>query len=119
MWGESIMLLTIPTYRVVCFGRPAGPWRLRLTAARRDAIADGLGCYDEWGGYFDIVPGAIEEKRVSPKLLGLSDEQLAEMITSERRAKLSVRQRQSSRHQAKSPYARDLTSRARDARGRT
>lgn len=113
------MYVQIPTYRVVSFGSPMGPWRLRLTAARRDAIATGLGCYDEWGSYFDIVPGGIEIKQVCPRLLGLSDEQIDEMITSERRARLSARQPQKVRRSEGFRDAPRLKSMAPDGRGRT
>ena len=47
-------------YRVVCFHKPRGPWRREKDQARRDAITLKLGTYDEWGRYYDIVPGAIE-----------------------------------------------------------
>lgn len=51
-------------YRVVCFGRPRGPWRSDRRMAQRDAIALGLGCYDEHTGqYYHVVPGEIECER--------------------------------------------------------
>lgn len=112
------MFKTILTYRVVCFGKPAGPWRLRLTAARREAIAAGLGSYDEWGAYYDVVPGGIEIKEVSPRLLGLSDEQVVEMITSEKRARLSARQPQKVRHSTRFHDAQNSSNRGLGARGR-
>ena len=113
------MWQSIPSYRVTCLGKPAGPWRLRLTAARHDAISDGLGCYDEWGSYFDIVPGAIECREVQPQLLGLTDDQVTAMVTSERRARLSVRQRQMACRQERSPDVRRSTNKAPTALGRT
>lgn len=113
------MWQSIPSYRVTCLGKPAGPWRLRLTAARHDAISDGLGCYDEWGSYFDIVPGAIECRQVQPHLLGLTDDQVTAMVTSERRARLSARQRQMACRQERSPDAQRLMNKARGAQGRT
>lgn len=68
-----------------------GPWRLRQSQARREAIAAGLGAFDEWGSYFDVVPGEIQTKQVMPEQIGLTQEQVQEIITSERRARLSVR----------------------------
>ena len=47
----------------MCFDRPAGPWRPDLRQMRRDAIEAGLGCYDEWGKFFVIVPGDVETRR--------------------------------------------------------
>lgn len=113
------MWSSIPTYRAVCFGVAAGPWRLRLTAARRDAIGAGLGCYDEFGSYFDIVPGDIQIKHACPKLLGLSEEQLDELFTSERRAKLSVRQLQMGRRSKETRDVRHSKNRAQGGLGRT
>ncbi len=54
------MLTAVQWYRVVCFGRPRGPWRDSKEAARQDALDLGLGAYDEWGQWFDIVPGRIQ-----------------------------------------------------------
>lgn len=54
------MLTAVRWYRVTCFGRPAGLWRDSKELARKDAIALGLGAYDEWGQWFDIVPGGIQ-----------------------------------------------------------
>lgn len=54
------MLTAVEWYRVTCFGRPVGLWRDDREAARKDAVELGLGAYDEWGEWFDIVPGAIE-----------------------------------------------------------
>ena len=53
------MLTAVRWYRVVS-AKPRGPWRDDLNQARRDAIDLGLGCFDEQGQYFDIVPGRIE-----------------------------------------------------------
>ena len=39
-------------YRVTAFGRPRGPWRATMTAARRDAIDAGLGQYDDEQRFF-------------------------------------------------------------------
>lgn len=55
------MLTAVRWYRVTCFGKPCGPWRERKETARRDAIDQRLGAYDEWGQWFDIVPGGIEQ----------------------------------------------------------
>lgn len=112
------MYVEIPVFRAVCFGKPVGPWRLRMTVAREDAIAERLGTYDECGTYFDIVPGGIQCKRVCPRLLGLSDQQIDDLITSERRAKLYVRQLRMSRRPGRSRDAADLSSRALIARDR-
>lgn len=85
------MWATINVYRATCFGRPAGPWRLKRSAARRDAIELGLGTYDEHGCYYDIVPGGIQARDFPPSLLGLTDQQAGEIITSETHARLSGR----------------------------
>ncbi len=55
------MLTAVRWYRVMSFGRPRGPWRDTKEAARRDAINLGLGAYDEWGHWYDIVPGRIQQ----------------------------------------------------------
>lgn len=47
-------------YRSMCFESPRGPWRESKEQARRDAIAIGLGSYDDWGQWFDTVPGRIQ-----------------------------------------------------------
>jgi hypothetical protein len=39
-------------YRVVAFGRPRGPWRTTMAAARRDAIDAGLGSFDDEQRFF-------------------------------------------------------------------
>ena len=54
------MRTAVRWYRVTCFGKPRGPWRDDKKAARQDAVALGLGGYDEWGQYFDTVPGGIQ-----------------------------------------------------------
>jgi len=53
------MMTAVRSYRVTCFGRPRGPWRETKEEARRDAIDLGLGSYDEYGQWFDTVPGRI------------------------------------------------------------
>lgn len=55
------MLTAVRWYRVTCFGRPRGPWRDSEERAKEDAQALGLGDYDEWGQWFDIVPGGIQK----------------------------------------------------------
>ena len=112
------MYQRITVYRVVCFGKPMGPWRLRQSQARQEAVAAGLGAYCEWGSYFDVVPGEIQTKDIRPEDIGLTQEQVLELITSEQRARLSVRQPRRTRHQERSHGAKDLKSRARDARDR-
>jgi hypothetical protein len=54
------MRTAVRWYRVTCFGKPRGPWRDDEEQARQDAIELGLGGYDEWGQYFDTVPGGIQ-----------------------------------------------------------
>ena len=39
-------------YRVTAFGEPKGPWRARRRQAEQDAIAAGLGDFDEWGEFY-------------------------------------------------------------------
>ena len=51
-------------YRVRCFRRAEGPWRADRDQARQDAIALNLGCFDDWGQYYDIMPGNIEVRSV-------------------------------------------------------
>jgi hypothetical protein len=51
---------TLKFYRVVCFAEARGPWRADREQARRDAIEQGLGQYDEHGRYYSTVPGAIQ-----------------------------------------------------------
>lgn len=53
------MLTAVRWWRVTT-RKPRGPWRETIDEARQDAIALGLGCYDEGGQYYDIVPGGIE-----------------------------------------------------------
>lgn len=54
------MLTAVRWYRVMSLGKPRGLWRDDRELARKDAIELGLGAYDEWGQWFDIVPGGIE-----------------------------------------------------------
>jgi hypothetical protein len=56
-------------YRITCFGQPRGPWRLDKEQARRDAISEGLGQYDERGRYFSVVPGAMQCVRLPKRLI--------------------------------------------------
>jgi hypothetical protein len=51
---------TLKFYRVVCFAEARGPWRAEREQARRDAIEQGLGSYDDLGRYWSTVPGAIQ-----------------------------------------------------------
>lgn len=51
-------------YRVISAERLAGPWRDTKDAAREDAIALGLGSYDEEGRWYDTVPGRIQEQEL-------------------------------------------------------
>lgn len=53
------MLTAVKWYRATCAGKPQGPWREDREEARRDAIGLGLGTYDEWGQWYDIVPGCV------------------------------------------------------------
>lgn len=55
------MLTAVRWYRVTCFGKPRGLWRDNQEQVREDAVELGLGAYDEWGQWFDIVPGGIEQ----------------------------------------------------------
>ena len=112
------MINKICAYRVVSFGQPRGPWRLRLSQVRREAIGAGLGAYDEWGGYFDVVPGAIQTRDIKPEQIGLTQAQVVELITSERRAKLSGRSPHRTHRQARSRDGMDLRSRAQGERDR-
>jgi len=46
-------------YRLLVFGKPAGPWRSRQAQVRQDAAAKGVGQMDEDGqfyldGYADV-----------------------------------------------------------------
>lgn len=52
-------------YRVTVFGTPRGPWRFDKLQARRDAIALGLGNYDEYRRFFITVPADIEWQEVT------------------------------------------------------
>jgi len=51
-------------YRATCFGRPKGPWRTRRRDAENDAVAQGLGEYDEWGQLYLEGPTEIEWSRM-------------------------------------------------------
>lgn len=55
------MLTAVLWYRVLCFEKPRGPWRETKEEARRDAVGLGLGAYDDYGQWFDIVPGRIQQ----------------------------------------------------------
>lgn len=55
------MLTAIRWYRVTCFGKPCAPWRDDREAARQDAIEQGLGCYDDYGQWYLIVPGGMQQ----------------------------------------------------------
>ena len=112
------MYQRITVYRVVCFGKPMGPWRLRQSQARREAVAAGLGAYSEWGSYFDVVPGEIQTKDIRPEDIGLTQEQVLELITSERRARLSARSPHKTHRQERSRDARGSKSMVRGARDR-
>jgi hypothetical protein len=50
-------------YRVIAFGKPKGPWRATRRKAELDALAQGLGEYDEWGGFYLDAPADIEWMR--------------------------------------------------------
>jgi hypothetical protein len=63
------MYLTVPLYRVVCFGKPKGPWRLERFQAQQDAVEEKLGSFDEWGQFWTTVPGEIEVMTISTTLL--------------------------------------------------
>jgi len=56
-------------YRVVCFRKPMGPWRLTREQAQRDAVHEGLGSFDEWGAFYATVPGDIEVMSMPTRLL--------------------------------------------------
>jgi hypothetical protein len=116
--SESRMFVSVSAYRAVVFDRAIGPWRLRLSVARQDAISEGMGVYDEQGLYFDIVPGSIETKLVNPQILGMTDDQVAELLTFEKRAILSVQRLQRARHQEGFRDAPGWRSRGSGARGR-
>src|SRR5687767_5291732 len=102
------MINKICAYRVVSFGKPMGPWRLRLSQVRREAVGAGLGSYDEWGRYFDVVPGEIQTRDIKPEQIGLTQAQVVELITSEPRAKLSARSPHRTHRQARSHDGMDL-----------
>lgn len=60
---------TLKFYRVVSFNQPRGPWRAEREQARRDAIEQGLGEYDDFGRYFSTVPGAIQRLELPMRLV--------------------------------------------------
>jgi hypothetical protein len=53
------MLTAVRWYRVMVGNDARGPWRAKLDEARRDALDIGLGSYDEYGQWYDTVPGRI------------------------------------------------------------
>lgn len=55
------MRTAVRWYRLTCFHRPRGPWRDRLELVHKDALALGLGSYDEWGQWFWDVAGGVEK----------------------------------------------------------
>lgn len=46
-------------YRAMCFGKPIGPWRQGLRAARADLVSANLGSYEP-DGFFITVPGSLD-----------------------------------------------------------
>ena len=64
-----MLFRSIKFYRVVCFGKARGPWRSCRDQARRDAIEQGLGDYDDFGTYFSTVPGAIQRIELPLRLV--------------------------------------------------
>jgi len=63
------MYHVVSFYRVVCFRKPMGPWRLTREQAQRDAVNEGLGTFDEWGAFYATVPGDIEVMTMPTRLL--------------------------------------------------
>jgi hypothetical protein len=63
------MYLSVTLYRVVCFRRPVGPWRLERAQAQRDAVDERLGSYDDEGKFWATVPGDIEALTLPVHLL--------------------------------------------------
>ncbi len=55
----------VSEFRVSVFGQPRGPWRQTLRQAQRDAIAIGLGSFDETGQFYSTVPGDIEWRDIT------------------------------------------------------
>lgn len=47
-------------YRVMAFGEPKGPWRANKHQVQQDAVAQGLGSYDEWGQFFFDAPAGFQ-----------------------------------------------------------
>jgi hypothetical protein len=66
---EAALYQSISFYRVVCFGKPRGPWRLSREQAQRDAVSEGLGSFDEWGAFYATVPGDIEVTTMSASIV--------------------------------------------------
>ena len=56
--------IAVNWYRATCFGVPCGPWRLGVTAARADLVAQGLGSYDQDRCFFVTVPGDLQTQSV-------------------------------------------------------
>ncbi len=63
------MYQTVSFWRVVSFNKAQGPWRATREQARRDAIALGLGNYDEHGSYFHVVPGDVQMLTIETRIL--------------------------------------------------
>jgi len=63
------MYQAVNFYRVVCFGKPRGPWRLDREQAQRDAVNEGLGSFDDHGAFWATVPGDIETMALPTRLL--------------------------------------------------
>ncbi len=78
-------------YRVISCGRERGPWRVDREQARRDAIDQGLGSYDEWGKYFDVVPGRIEQVELPTRLLLSTIEAVSPQTTRVNRSRSPAR----------------------------
>lgn len=64
------MYATVRFYRAACFGDPRGPWRLHRDQARRDAVDQELGSFDERGTFYALVPGNIQSIELPVSLLG-------------------------------------------------
>lgn len=59
--SEMLVFVVITWCRATCFGRPIGPWRCGVSAAREDLIARNLGCYED-GAFYTTVPGGMQMK---------------------------------------------------------
>lgn len=66
------MHVTTRFYRIACFGKPCGPWRAQRDQARRDAVDQGLGAFDERGTFFTVVPGTIQSIELPLSLLRMA-----------------------------------------------